>query len=199
MTPLGVADAPGRPTGVGANKQVILSWTAPADTGGTPITDYMVQYRSATDPTWITFDDGVSTATTATVTGLRNGIRYRFRVAAANIVEYSAFSAESAAVAPRTTPGKPGRPFGVAGRSGVTLVWAPPFSNGGAAITDYVVQFRTVGSTRWRTADDGVSARTIATVEGLRPSTRYQFRVTAVNEAGRGEASRTSLGVRTRA
>jgi hypothetical protein len=198
VTPIGVADAPSKPTGVAGNKQVVLSWTAPADTGGTPITDYIVQYRSATDPTWITFDDGVSTATTATVTGLRNGVPYRFRVAAANIVERSPFSAQSAAVTPRTTPGKPGKPFGVAGKTKVTLVWAAPANNGGAAITDYVVQFRKVGATRWRTADDGVSGRTIATVASLKPATRYEFRVAARNEAGRGAFSSTAR-VRTRA
>jgi 5'-nucleotidase len=198
VTPIGVADAPSKPTGVAGNKQVVLSWTAPADTGGTPITDYLVQYRSATDPTWITFDDGVSTATTATVTGLRNGVRYRFQVSAANIVEYGPFSAQSAVVTPRTTPGKPGKPFGVAGKTKVTLVWASPANNGGAAITDYVVQFRKVGATRWRTADDGVSSRTLATVTSLKPATRYEFRVAARNEAGRGAFSSTAR-VRTRA
>jgi hypothetical protein len=86
----------------------------------------------------------------------------------------------------------------VAGKTKVTLVWASPANNGGAAITDYVVQFRKVGATRWRTADDGVSSRTLATVTSLKPATRYEFRVAARNEAGRGAFSSTAR-VRTRA
>jgi hypothetical protein len=196
-TPLGVADAPAVPTVVAGAERLVVRWSAPSDTGGTPITDYVVQYRSATDPTWITLDDGVSPAPVARVTGLANGIGFVFRVAAVNAVGQSEFSAESAAVAPRTTPSRPGRPFGIADRTRVTLVWSSPADNGGAAITDYVVQVRRVGATRWRTADDGVSNRTIATLSGLRPGARFEFRVAARNEAGRSDFGRTSAAVRT--
>lgn len=64
------------------SSSVDLSWTAPAS-GGTP-TDYIVQHSPAGAGTWTTFADGVSTGTTATVTGLTAGTNYDFRVAATN-------------------------------------------------------------------------------------------------------------------
>ncbi|MGI6443569.1 MAG: fibronectin type III domain-containing protein [Candidatus Dojkabacteria bacterium] len=72
-------------TATAGNKQVTLNWTVPSSNGGATITDYIVQY-STNGSTWTTFDDGVSTSTSATVTGLTNGQQYYFRVAAVNSV-----------------------------------------------------------------------------------------------------------------
>ena len=79
---------PGSPTAVTptpGNTQVALSWTAPASNGGSPITDYVIQYRTGANP-FTTFADGTSTATSATVTGLTNGVSYDFQVSAVNSV-----------------------------------------------------------------------------------------------------------------
>jgi len=65
--------------------EVSLSWSAPAD-GGDPITDYVIQFgETAGFPgNAAVFNDGVSTATSATVTGLTNGTDYSFVVSAVN-------------------------------------------------------------------------------------------------------------------
>jgi hypothetical protein len=77
---------PAAPTGISGTPGVgtmALAWTAPTNTGGVALTDYIIQY--STDQTnWTTFADGTSTATTATVTGLTGGTNYYFRVAAVN-------------------------------------------------------------------------------------------------------------------
>jgi len=94
---------PAAPTGLTAtagNAQVALSWTAPADNGGSAITDYVVQFSSNGGSTWNTFADGTSTATSATVTGLTNGTAYVFRVAAVNAVGTGAYTAASGSVTP---------------------------------------------------------------------------------------------------
>jgi fumarate reductase subunit D len=81
---------PGVPTSLvasGDDSQISLSWTAPGDTGGSAITDYVVEYKLSSEPTtWSTFADGTSTNTTAIVTGLTNGLSYDFRVSAVNTV-----------------------------------------------------------------------------------------------------------------
>jgi alpha-tubulin suppressor-like RCC1 family protein len=76
---------PGNLSATPGNTQVTLTWSVPSSDGGSAITDYIVQY-STDNSTWTTFDDGVSTSTSATVTGLTNGQQYYFRVAAVNSV-----------------------------------------------------------------------------------------------------------------
>jgi hypothetical protein len=70
-----------------------FSWSAPADTGGTPtagdnqlaITGYRILYRTSTENGW-TSSGKLSTATTATISGLMPGATYKFLVAATNAV-----------------------------------------------------------------------------------------------------------------
>jgi alpha-tubulin suppressor-like RCC1 family protein len=85
---ISVQGPPTVPLNLGAtagNTQVVLTWNVPSSDGGSSITDYIIQY-STDNSTWITFNDGTSTNTTATVTGLTNNTQYYFRVAAVNSI-----------------------------------------------------------------------------------------------------------------
>jgi hypothetical protein len=91
-TPLRISDPP---TALVATPQVgavQLSWTAPADNGGSTIVDYIVEYRLAPAGTWSAYNDGVSSATAATISGLTQGWTYEFRVAAVNSLGVGAVS-----------------------------------------------------------------------------------------------------------
>ena len=82
--------APGAPrnlTAVGGNGEVVLSWDAPENDGGTAITDY--EYRTNRSGPWIPIG---STGTTHTVTELVNGTVYVFEVRAVNAAGRSASS-----------------------------------------------------------------------------------------------------------
>ena len=79
---------PGAPTGLTAqagDEEVTLSWRAPANNGGEPITEYEYKYRPRTSPAededWIATG---GTQTTVTVYGLDNGETYYFKVRAVN-------------------------------------------------------------------------------------------------------------------
>lgn len=101
------ATSPSAPTGLAAtagNSQASLSWTAGSN-GGSAITDYVIEY-STDNSTWTTFTDGISTSTSATVTGLTNGTLYYFRVKATNTVGIG--SASSNATATPTAPAASG-------------------------------------------------------------------------------------------
>ncbi len=79
---------PNAPTNVIAtrgNGSATITFVAPVNNGGSPLTDYIIEYKLTTEPTvWTTFTDGVSTNLTTTVTGLTNGLSYDFRVSTLN-------------------------------------------------------------------------------------------------------------------
>lgn len=95
------AVTPGAPTITSAtagNAQVVLAWSA-GSSGTSSITDYIIQY-SRNNGSWTTYNDGVSTGTNRTVSGLTNGDSYEFRVAAVNADGTGSYSAASSAVTP---------------------------------------------------------------------------------------------------
>ena len=80
------ATVPGAPTSLSATPsgtQVVLSWTAPTNNGGVAISDYVVEFQEGSG-SWQTFSDGVSSSTSATITGLTGSSNYNFRVSAKN-------------------------------------------------------------------------------------------------------------------
>ena len=70
-----------------------------------------------------------------------------------------------------------------------------PSSDGGEPISDYVVQRSADAGQTWRTVCDRVSTRQTATVKGLTNGHLYDFRVAAVNNAGRGPWSSPASAV----
>lgn len=87
---------------------------------------------------------------------------------------------------------EPGSPINLAitiGDTSVALSWSPPNSNGGVAITDYVIEYKLSSGGVWAVYADGASDATSATVSGLANDTSYDFRVYAVNPIGQGPAS----------
>ena len=90
----GSATVPGAPTRLAAapgNGTVSLSWTVPADNGGSPIIGYDV-YRATTSGNELAI--GNSTTTSFADTGLANGTTYYYEVSAVNAAGQSADSSE---------------------------------------------------------------------------------------------------------
>ena len=73
------------------NETVVLTWQTPDD-GGSPITDYVIEYKSETDSTWNVYDDGTASDTMSIISGLENNVLYQFRVSAVNSVGTSTVS-----------------------------------------------------------------------------------------------------------
>ena len=71
------------------------------------------------------------------------------------------------------------------------LSWSPPASDGGAPITNYVVEYRKVGDVRWTpvNGDTESLAEPSFKVPALMTETDYEFRVAAQNKAGTGPYS----------
>ena len=173
--------------------QIRLTWLAPTSNGGAPITDYVIE-RSTNGTSWLPLTDGVNTSRSYTMTGLSTTTRYYFRVAAKNAAGAGPRSTSASAIA-RVAPSAP-RSLTLTPSSGqIRLTWLAPSSNGGAAVTDYVIQRSPNGSTNWTPLADGVNTMTAYTASGLANGTRYYFRVLAVNVVGRSPASNVPSSV----
>jgi hypothetical protein len=163
--------------------QAIVSFTAPASSGGSPITGYTVT-ASAGGVT------ATGTASPITVTGLTNGTVYAFTVTARNAIGVSAASALSNSVTPVgvVAPSSPGIGVATAGDARATVSFTAPGSDGGAPITSYKVTASPGGLFATGTASP-------LTVVGLTNGTAYTFTVTASNRVGESLPSAASGSV----
>ena len=97
---LNVLSPPGAPTGVSAtagDAQATVSWTAPATTGGSPISSY----TATSTPGGLTC---TTSSTSCTATGLTNGTSYTFSVVATNALGTGPASSPSNSVTPSPSP-----------------------------------------------------------------------------------------------
>ncbi|MEU5692378.1 fibronectin type III domain-containing protein [Actinosynnema sp. NPDC020468] len=178
---------PAAPTATAGITSATVTWTAPA-ANGSPITGYTVTpYRDGVAQTPVTYS---GTATSQTLTGLTAGATYTFTVAATNAYGTSAAGAKSNAVVPYTVPTAPTITAASAGDSAATLTWSAPSSNGGSAITGYVVTPYVNGVAQAPQTFSGTT--TTQTITGLTPGTAYTFTVAAQNAAGTGPPSAQS-------
>ncbi len=183
VTPIGVPGAPTGVTAVAGNGSASITWTPPASTGGSPITGYTV--TSNVGGFSITVG---GSETSVLISGLTNGVAYRFRVFATNAVGNGPPSAYSIAVTPRGVPGTPTGVAATPGNASATVGWAAP-PTGGSPITAYIV----TSSGGQSTTVPG-NARS-ALVGGLTNGVGYTFTVVARNAIGDGPPGSTSTPV----
>jgi hypothetical protein len=81
-----VPSAPTNLSGIRGILQVSLTWSAPISDGGSPVIDYLIEYKLDSSGTWSTFSHVPSVATNQIVTGLVGNLLYDFRVSAKNVV-----------------------------------------------------------------------------------------------------------------
>lgn len=181
--------APRSVRAVPADHAVRVGWTVPARKGGGRIDRYAVQRRTAPAGGWTTVRTVPGASRSWTSTGLRNGVRYGFRVRAHGATGWGPWSAETTAV-PRGTPGPVLVPEADVHREALGVYWQAPTATNGAVVDRYRVEIATDGAT-WTAAVDRATVATPASpvlVTGLTPGTRYWVRVRAHNAAGFGPA-----------
>lgn len=71
----------------------------------------------------------------------------------------------------------------------VNLAWSPPKEDGGADITDYIIEKKDKFSPRWTKVDKVPSDQTNLKIGKLKEGDEYEFRVIPVNKAGEGKPS----------
>jgi uncharacterized repeat protein (TIGR02543 family) len=191
VVPAGLPSEPLGVTASGTGGAATVLWNVPDDDGGSPITDYVVEFRVATSGTWTTFSDGVSIATTATVTGLAAGSSYEFRVYARNLIGLSQPSLVSPVVA--TSPLAPSIASVIAGSEQVTVTWNAPSHLGSGTLTglEYVVTAYNSAGNEAGTCSP-TPGQLSCVVTGLDNGSTYTFKVAAVTTIATSAQSSSS-------
>jgi trimeric autotransporter adhesin len=174
------AALPGAPSIVGVTRgdgQVTVDFSAPGNTGGVTLSGYTAQCGGQ-----------IQSGPTApvTVTGLSNGTPVTCTVYASNSAGNGPPSAASSPVTPATVPDAPTISGISAGDGSVTVSFAPPANNGGAAITLYNAFCGGFAAS---------SPTSPITINGLPNGVPVTCTVNAVNAIGGGVASAPSAPV----
>ena len=192
---------PGAPTSLTATASgtttIDLSWTAPADDGGSAITGYRIEVSPNGTSSWTNRVANTGTTTTTYAhTGLSAGTTRHYRVSAINATGTGAASNTDNATtddAATTVPGAPTSLTATAsGTTTINLSWTAPADDGGSAITGYRIEVSPNGTSSWtnRVANTGTTTTTYAHT-GLSAGTTRHYRVSAINATGTGAASST--------
>ncbi len=164
--------------------QIELTWLAPLDNGGNPISYYGINRLNVTGggdwSLWYSYTEG---QTFFNDTDVQLGCTYRYSVIAYN--DY--YEGPESNIVTVTYALLPSEPYNInlAPGAGTMLVtWNAPNTTGGSALVSYWVYWGTSPGARTNSVSAGLS--TSYTIHGLANDTVYYITVAANNSAGRG-------------
>ncbi|XP_060724110.1 immunoglobulin-like and fibronectin type III domain-containing protein 1.1 isoform X4 [Tachysurus vachellii] len=187
---------PSTPKVISAFKDCItLSWTPPANTGGTNILGYNLEKRKKGSNLWGLVHPPEEPIKTKKYPckDVIEGMEYEFRVSAINISGAGESSLPSETVFARDPKKPPGKVIDlkVTGSTYNTLSisWTKPkeVKDEHDEAKGYFVEIRPAESTEWNRCNTNATIITSYTVKGLKSLAIYWVRVIAVNEGGAGE------------
>ena len=176
-----------------ANSHIVLTWTPPTNTGGSPIINYNIHFEY--DP----IEDGSgyyipysSSLSLILPIDFYIYMFHTFTIAAINAFGQSPFSLPFST--PHVIPFVPRNIQIVSGNEEVQVLWDRPFSIGGTPITSYSIQY-SLDNSSWTQPiivsgidiTNNASSPIYSTyISGLSPDTEYWFKMAAVNIVGTG-------------
>ncbi len=184
-----VPTVPGAPTSLTAlvsGTYIQLTWTAPADNGGSFITHYSV-YRGTSPGAESATPLGITGSTYYDDTTVILGAHYYYVVKASNSVG-SSLSTNEASSQIIYAPDAPSTPTVVTTLGHVFLTWTAPASNGGSPVTSYKV-YR--GTTSDSSTHVQIATATPASYDDtlITVGNTYHYSIKAVNIVGDSASS----------
>lgn len=174
--------------------RLTLSWTAPADTGGSEVIGYRIQ-RNSNEHGWATVEDTQDTDTTLVDGDAELGLEHSYRVAAITSLgmsHLSPYSAPTPAQLAMRVPSTPNAPTVTTAPGSATtplITWLAP-NEGGTPITHYTLERHT--QTGWSQHATLPGHETQYADHTAQAGNAYQYRVSATNAAGDSQHSAPS-------
>uniref|UniRef100_A0AAR2LX01 Myosin-binding protein C, fast-type n=1 Tax=Pygocentrus nattereri TaxID=42514 RepID=A0AAR2LX01_PYGNA len=185
-----IVDVPDPPehvkcTGVGEDCATIV-WEPPKFDGGAPVKGYLMERKKKGSSRWTKLNFDVFEGTTYEAKRMIEGILYEMRVFAVNGIGVSVPSLNSKPFMPIAPTSEPTK-LTVEDVTDTTcsLKWLAPEKIGAGGLDGYVIEFCKEGDTEWQVANTDLVERQSYTVRNLPTGEKMNFRVVAVNIAGR--------------
>jgi subtilisin family serine protease len=157
--------------------RVNLSWSAPFDDGGAPVTQYRIEMLR--EGAWA-LQTALSNLSTS-LAPIAKGVSFFYRVIAVNRAGQSTASNTIEIYREKTVPSAVTTLNATLSSSQVVLTWGQVSDNGGSALNGYRVQQRIANV--WTDVSELISGLTITLPSG-QPGESRTYRVLAINELG---------------
>ncbi|TWW81368.1 Myosin-binding protein C, fast-type [Takifugu flavidus] len=185
-----IVDVPDPPehvkcTAVGEDTATIV-WDAPKFDGGAPLKGYLMERKKKGSSRWTKLNFDVYESTTYEAKRMIEGVLYEMRVFAVNSIGMSPPSLTSKPFMPIAPTSEPMRlTVHDVTDSTCSLKWLTPEKIGAGGLDGYVIEYCKEGDTEWVVANNELCERQGYVVRGLPVGEKVNFRVVAVNIAGR--------------
>ncbi|XP_007571530.1 myosin-binding protein C, fast-type-like isoform X3 [Poecilia formosa] len=195
-----IVDVPDPPenvkcTGVGEDCATIV-WEPPKFDGGAPIKGYLMERKKKGSSRWTKLNFDVYEPTTYEAKRMIEGVLYEMRVFAVNSIGLSQPSLNSKPFMPIAPTSEPTRlTVHDVTDSTCSLRWLAPEKIGAGGLDGYVIEYCKEGDTEWVAANTDLWEKQGFVVRGLPVGEKINFRVVAVNIAGRSPPATLSQPV----
>ncbi|XP_047465168.1 myosin binding protein Cb isoform X2 [Mugil cephalus] len=185
-----IVDVPDPPenvkcTGVGEDCATII-WEPPKFDGGAPVKGYLMERKKKGSSRWTKLNFDVYESTTYEAKRMIEGVLYEMRVFAVNSIGLSQPSLNSKPFMPIAPTSEPTRlTVNDVTDSTCTLRWLAPEKIGAGGLDGYIIEYCKEGDTEWVVANKDLCEKQGFVVRGLPVGEKINFRVVAVNVAGR--------------
>ncbi len=184
VVPLGPLSQPTFTSAIGGNGSVALTWQPPATVGGRTGYQYSLIWKNHATGVPVGAAAIDKATLSHTVTGLTNGVRYDFLIAAHDFDDGTT-SAQDLIDATPTEVGAP-TVAAVPGDRVAHVTFVPPTVPAGATVLQFILLWRVAGTTDYVGGIGLTPDQRSHTATGLTNCTQYEFSVRMVTDKGTG-------------